>query len=465
MRFLRSSTEAYRKAAADVLLAEANDVARQLDLFEKTPILPGNLVEVYIQPPAWSDIEGGFGTISTKDYVYTAGLGNCLWDIAWNRRVYAPEMQRFKDLYARPKAQSDTNAAYRLATNWLSIFGVDVPAMERDSVLKFVVNEEGDQIVPIYWVYWRQPAAASWATISRDSGYDTVAEVWLLEPERRLLQLHVGSSKYLARKPLSVPHRDALLQQTDDELTRQMWFTTSAYREAALSLALREANWMSAALRLSSKPIQASDLSRMNISTPFASDHFGTFGVLYTRDYAFCATVSNRMCRVMRHFEGEDEYIHLGALKAKYPVPKNLVDTNAACALAAKWLAAADVNTEALTRDCAVQVSYWDLGDKFVPLYEVSWRAGGKKSSPSALVVVEPESGLKELTVGDVRYFKRAPLTVPDREKLLGGDRAREFRAAPATSSPSSITNGHANASNGPPASAAGDEASRSSKP
>jgi hypothetical protein len=297
---------------------------------------------------------------------------------------------------------------------------VDVPALERDSVLNFHVSQEGDTFVPVYWVYWRQPATALQGPIStHDDGFKTAAEVWLLLPEQRLLQLDVSSTRYLLRSALSVTNRDALLQQTNDELTRKMWFTTSAYKEAALEVAIAEASNISTKLHLPVQlPLTTAQLTFVRISTPFISDKLGNFGTIGTKDYLFSATFSNRMCWIQRNQSTFDELVYQAGLKARYTKPKTLINTNAAYRTATQWLGAISVDITALNRDCKASVDYWDLKNAFVPLYEVSWE-NPRDGGAAALVVIEPDNSLNSLVVHDVQYLKRPPLVVHNRDEIL----------------------------------------------
>jgi hypothetical protein len=79
--------------------------------------------------------------------------------------------------------------AYALATGWLAAAGADVRALERDCSVAFHVSEREGLYAPIFWVAWRQPAASVQGDIP--GGTQAVATVWLVEPERRLLQMSV----------------------------------------------------------------------------------------------------------------------------------------------------------------------------------------------------------------------------------------------------------------------------------
>lgn len=422
LRYRRFTTEAYRQAALKVLLEDANRVARELGLPEKLPIEPADLVEIFIQPPAWSDQEGGFGTISTTNYHYFASENNKLGHIEWNRRESEPYLELIRQRYSAPKNQMNTNAAYKLATNWLVAAGVDVAAMERDCRVEFHARDDGNKFVPVYYVWWKEPAASIEAAPRSDDGFQTLATVWLVEPERRLLQMNVNS-RYLRRRALIVPDRDRLLQQTDDSEMRQMVFTTEAYKAAALEVLLKEANWACRQLNLpESVPFRAPDLTKLTIATPFVAEHLGHFGTIRTKNYVYSGTFSNKLSWIQKNLPLFDERTYLAAVKAKYTMPKSHLNTNAAYVLATQFLAAVSVDVKAMESEFRPVVRPWDLGNQFVPLYEVSWEKTEESEQVGAAAVVElllPERALKSLVVPRSEYIRRASLAVLNKEMLL----------------------------------------------
>src|ERR1051325_1707399 len=72
----RYTTRAYKEAALDVLLQEVNRVAHDMQLPEKLPIERADLVETHVAAPFWSEHVGGFGSITTRNYDYSASVGN-----------------------------------------------------------------------------------------------------------------------------------------------------------------------------------------------------------------------------------------------------------------------------------------------------------------------------------------------------------------------------------------------------
>jgi hypothetical protein len=420
-----ASSQGYREAALEVLLAEANRIACDLELPEKLPIQRSDLSEVGISTPFWSDHSGGFGFLSTTNYYYYANQGNRLASIVPNfepddtrRPAY---MESLKKRYLLPKAQMDTNAAYVAATQWLAKAGVDLQALERDAQwVEISAWEIGGKFVPLYRVRWRQLGAYR-AQIGPPEP-QSIAGVEFLAPEHRLLQMDVNQEKYLKRKPLTVPGRDGLLQQADDAKLRELWFTTEPYKAAALNAMLKEVNWLASALRLREDlPIGCTNITYSIIGTPFAADR-GYFATVRTANYAYHA--SEKMSSVRRYrCDGEEERF-IASLRTRYALPKDRLSTRAAYSLATQWLAAASVDLKRLEADYSPEVNpMWISETQFCPLYTVEWakRIEGSRTRHVAakVEVLEPERSLQMLSIERPEYMARARIVVPDREKLL----------------------------------------------
>ena len=420
----RYTTRAYKEAALDVLLQEVNRVAHDMQLPEKLPIERADLVETHVAAPFWSEHVGGFGSITTRNYDYSASVGNKLSYIVRN---LGPSDQReqaynnsLKARYLAPINQMDTNAAHAMATQFLASAGVDVLALERDYRKEILAWEVGDKFVPVYSIRWHQPYDIT-------SGPPAPAFVQLLAPERRLLQMHVESEKHLRRKRLVVPNRDRLLQQTEDPQMRQMWLTTEAYKQAALLVMLEEVNRICRALTLPERlPVRVSDLRKVIIETPFVSDHIGHFGTVRTDNYAYGAE-AYKLVHVTRATSEEQQRADREVFRKRYSVPEAQLNTNAAYRLATQWLAAASVDVAALERDYQVQIRPWDWHPnqgsrgRFTPLYELRWeRTVGRLLERAVYMeVLEPERQLETLRVEKPEYITRPPFTVPDRDRLL----------------------------------------------
>ena len=165
-----------------------------------------------------------FGSISTANYHYYSSHENKLSYIVRNfgpdDRKRAAYLMALKDRYSLPKSEVDTNAAYAVAMQLMTAFEVDVQALQRDSEIEVVPWwVSGDEFGPLYTVSWRQPYASLVRTAQpMDDGYGSVASIQFLKPEKLVIQLDVQKGSYMKRKPLRVPDREHLLQETDDRI-------------------------------------------------------------------------------------------------------------------------------------------------------------------------------------------------------------------------------------------------------
>jgi hypothetical protein len=433
----RFTTKAYEKAAAEVMLADINQAVQAMELSEPSPIQKKDLIRIEPSPPFISAHYGVFGLISTRQYHYFASIGNKLSFIirnfGENGENESAFMESVRIRYTLPKSQLNTNAAYDLARKWLMTIGVDVTAIEKTG--KYTIRQWDlgeDKFVPIYWVTWGQPAASSLKPIGPSStGFETVASVRLVEPDKVLLQMRVEKSKYIKRRSLAVPDKDRLLEQTEDSELAQVAFTTEAYKEAALQVMLSRVNALCQALDLPLQlPIKSKDVTEAIIETSYIADHLGSFATLYTERYIFAAQADNKLSFVTMNFRDGMEPNFLSSVKKRYTMPKSQISTNAAYALASLWLEAIGVDVRALERDCKIWVSFWDwdTGSSFVPLYEVHWTRNRLKDA-AFVALLEPERLLKSLIVYDPAYIKSDPISLPNRDQLLYSEgRARPNR-------------------------------------
>lgn len=202
------TTVAYKKEALRLLIKEANDVARQLNLSEDLPITPTNLIYVVIGTPKMVVLSGGgIGTIGTSNYEYSVGIGDKLCFITSQKLDSEKARKDLKAKYLWPIERRNTNAAYQLATQWLAAIQMDVQGIERDSqvhIWSWTPDGVDDKhFVPLYWVVWKKADGP-------------VASVELLEPTHLMGQVNVDHSEYILRRPVVVTNLDSLLSQTND---------------------------------------------------------------------------------------------------------------------------------------------------------------------------------------------------------------------------------------------------------
>ena len=204
------TTPAYQKEALHLLLGEANDAVRELHLPEQFPITERDLVDLVIDPPRVAEKIGGVGVVGTTNYEYCVSVGKKLSFITSKKLDSGSARNELKARYLWPTSRRNTNAAYKLATNWLASIQMDVKRIEHDCNVYFWswtpdgVDEQ--HFVPIYWVYWIKRG---------EEGNGSVASVELLEPTRLLGQLRVERPEYILRGAVEITNMDDLLSKTN----------------------------------------------------------------------------------------------------------------------------------------------------------------------------------------------------------------------------------------------------------
>jgi hypothetical protein len=295
-----------------------------------------------------------------------------------------------------------------------------VRALERDSQVEIREWNVGNQFVPLYWVRWIQPFARRGNFLMPIKSTDIVASIELVEPEHLLLQMHVEKPQYINRHRLVVPNREELLQQTDNPQLREMWFTTKAYKAAALQAMLSDVNRVCTDLHLPEKlPVETGDLTEIRIETPFFSDHQHRFATICTSNYVYAANIGNKLCYINKNFREQDESRFLLGIKSRYTASMSEANTLQAYVIATQWLASASIDVAALGRDCHVESTPWSLDkNQCVPLYTFRW-IRGQEEEIATVEVLEPERLLLKLWVENADYIKRRSLALPNRESLL----------------------------------------------
>jgi hypothetical protein len=200
------TTAAYQKEALDVIIGEANCVAKELGLHETLPITKSNLTSVAIAPPLMTM----FGTITTSNYLYGAGLLKkfSTLDAVNQQRDFFEARKN----YYWPIARRDTNAAIATAREVLQKLRIDVRRLDRDYAVKVYPSSGlGSHFVPIYRVDWV-------------TDEEEIAAVEFLEPTRTIRHIHIDDAKYILRTPLTTSNlRETMIEGgASDSLLKRM---------------------------------------------------------------------------------------------------------------------------------------------------------------------------------------------------------------------------------------------------
>ena len=206
------TTPAYQEEALHLIIREANNVAAALNLPEKLPIVVSNLTTFHVSPFGFAYGYKMIGNITTKKYIYGIACGNKfnLVGIA----NYEKACLALVESQPLEKSKIDTNAAYYMASNWLSQAAIDVAGLNRDCTRHVelspfwnshvsVKDRKQNKFFPFYTVSWTYPQD----TTQEHGG---AAEVEIYTPTKMLLQLSFSDPKYILRKPVVFTNLAAL---------------------------------------------------------------------------------------------------------------------------------------------------------------------------------------------------------------------------------------------------------------
>jgi len=183
-------------------MLEANKAARELKLQETLPITRSNVVDVYISKPRMAQATGGIGSISTSNYTYSVSIGGKL-SFVYIWRFDSDRLELEKN-YQWPLSLIDTNAAFRLATQWLAAASMDVARLNRDCVISVWprITDRPGYFVPVYRVAWAKQE-------------EPVANVELFLPTKTLRDLRVNRLEYILRSGIEFTNLEELLSETN----------------------------------------------------------------------------------------------------------------------------------------------------------------------------------------------------------------------------------------------------------
>lgn len=208
------TTRAYQKAAFNLVLEEANKVAKELSLPEAPLITITNLTEVHITGYGRSRIGiKPIGNVSTTNYCYCVSLDHKLSYVEGTHQDQDALEWRVK--YKWPLSQMDTNTPYQLATQWMSAVSMDVNGLNRNCEVHVVPDRYWNNpkfpqktFVPIYEVYWL-------SRHNKAMHYGDAASVKLFLPTKTLMSLRVEDPKYILRPPIVFTNLAELLSDTN----------------------------------------------------------------------------------------------------------------------------------------------------------------------------------------------------------------------------------------------------------
>jgi len=204
---IRFTTPAYQTEALRLIMEEASHVARDMALPETLPITRSNLLSAYITPPRLAEGMKAVGNITTSNYTYFVSIGN-KFSFLVRTRLEAEEAEAHAK-FLSPIRELDTNAAFQLATRFMTSAGMNMTALNTNCHISIQASlPEGtnsQHFVPLYWVNW----------IENGTDQKGGASVQLCLPTQTLLQMHVNKPEYILRPALVFTNLEELLSQTN----------------------------------------------------------------------------------------------------------------------------------------------------------------------------------------------------------------------------------------------------------
>ena len=204
---------------SQLMLADANRIAQELDLPCKKPILIEAIKKPFVRHPDLRD-EGKpdfGGLITSSNFTFSFIRGKC-WKIVRlnlfpNRKPYEyiDPLPYLADLAKAPLKVS-TNGAYSLATNWLTRFKVSLPELEakyKPLVYQLeYLSEKGEHLkTAIYYVQW-------------GPGSDGAVKVSLLGTTGELMELNVDDESLNHQPPINLPNWKELMATSERKLQK-----------------------------------------------------------------------------------------------------------------------------------------------------------------------------------------------------------------------------------------------------
>ncbi len=198
----RDQPPAYKAALSTLMLAEVNDYAARLNLPEALPITTNALKELFISSPSLAVRFGALGSLRTTNFSYGFGKGKHLCYITRVIKGTNPYDFDANKPYAIDPALVNTNAAYSMATQFLTKAFVNLSQLSTSAIVS---------VEP--WVILHM--TTSKYTVQWERNGRPVVKVVLSPPKAELWTLRVEDPTLILRQPLEITNLDFLLSQTN----------------------------------------------------------------------------------------------------------------------------------------------------------------------------------------------------------------------------------------------------------
>jgi hypothetical protein len=200
---------AYTYVAVAVMLAEANFIADRLQLPVSHPMVQDQLEYQLVIPPRMMFLSYSGGRIDVNGYAF------CFPHQArYIQKVHSFEgasMAEENEILSHGASLIDTNGAYQLASNWLSLIEVDVRELEKTNHAevrqRFYYSTNGAVNLPVFEVRWGE-----WN--------DPKIEVSIDARSKEMVYIRQEDDAFLRRPEELIRNLDKLLEIPDEEFQK-----------------------------------------------------------------------------------------------------------------------------------------------------------------------------------------------------------------------------------------------------
>lgn len=167
---------AYKYVLFFMMLTEINRVGPMLDKEDHFPLTPANMrffdaaepYDLNFTTPGTPCLEG---RIDNDNYAFAFNENGCMWSI-WKKRPFGHlhNPGAIFEMLSHEVSKIDTNGAYQLATNWLSVLRVDVRSLNQKRPVSVkqeyrwvgvIGKDRKEKAMPLFevrWGNWDKPA-------------------------------------------------------------------------------------------------------------------------------------------------------------------------------------------------------------------------------------------------------------------------------------------------------------------
>lgn len=204
---LRASL-AYKAVALSLMMGEATDVSRKMDLQAPVPITQNAIKASFIRIPN-QGVSGTLTTISNFHFCFYQGKMFSISRLA-DDGFEVPKLSEYPAM-AGKKPVIDEKGALDLAVGWLSKMSFDLPAFEKTAIRKVEqINSEAFGSLPLFSIVWND---------TNQNG-NVELEIDGLSRTFNFIRFNESALKYLKRSSLVITNTAELQARPDPPLKK-----------------------------------------------------------------------------------------------------------------------------------------------------------------------------------------------------------------------------------------------------